>query len=58
MSTGCTKRDIDRFFKDERLKPIKQLLSFTNHDELMTKIRDIPYGIKNDAWTVADIEVS
>jgi len=23
----------------------------------MTKIRDIPYGIKNDAWTVADIEV-
>jgi hypothetical protein len=57
MSIGCTKRDIDRFFKDERLKPIKQLLSFTNHDELMTKIRDIPYGIKNDAWTVADIEV-
>ena len=48
MSTGCTKRDIDRFFKDERLKPIKQLLSFTNYNKLMTKIRDILYSIKND----------
>jgi hypothetical protein len=51
------KGDINRFFKDERLKPIRQLLSFTNYDELMTKIYDILYGIKNDAWTVADIEV-
>ena len=57
MSTKCMKRDINGFFKDERLKLIKQLLSFTNYDELMTKIHDILYGIKNDAQIVADIEV-
>jgi hypothetical protein len=57
LSTGCTKGDIDRFFGDERLAPIRQLLSFTSHDELMTQIRDIPYGIKDDSWTVKEVEV-
>jgi Plavaka transposase len=57
LSAGCTKRDIDRFFGDERLAPIQKLLSFTSHDELMTRIHNIPYGIKDDAWTVRDIEV-
>jgi hypothetical protein len=57
LSTGCTKGDIDRFFGDERLAQIRQLLSFTSHDELMTRIRDIPYGIKEDSWTVKEVEV-
>jgi hypothetical protein len=58
LSTGCTKRDVDRFFSDERLASIQKLLSFTSHDELMTRIRDIPHGIKDDVWIVRDIEVS
>jgi len=57
LSTGCTKGDIDQFFGDQRLAPIRQLLSFTSHDELMTQIRDIPYGIKDDSWTVKEVEV-
>jgi hypothetical protein len=57
LSTECSKGDIDQFFGDERLAPIRQLLSFTSYDELMTRIRDIPYGIKDDSWTVREIEV-
>ena len=28
-----------------------------SYDELMGKIHDIPYGIKNDAWNITEIEV-
>ena len=33
------------------------LLSFTSYDKLMSKIHDIPYGIKNDTWNITEIEV-
>jgi len=36
---------------------MQNLLSFTSYDELMGKIHDIPYGIKNDAWNITEIEV-
>jgi hypothetical protein len=51
------KRDIDRFFGDKHLEAMQNLLSFTSYDELMSKIYDIPYGIKNDAWNITEIEV-
>ena len=57
LSTGCTKGDIDRFFGDKHLEAMHNLLSFTSYDELMGKIHDIPYGIKNDAWNITEIEV-
>ena len=57
LSARCTKGDIERFFGDRRLGPIHKLLSFTSHDELMTKIHDIPYGIKDDTWNIAEVEV-
>ena len=36
---------------------MQNLLSFTNYDELMGKIHDIPYGIKNDTWNITEIKV-
>jgi hypothetical protein len=57
LSTGCTKGDIDRFFKDKHLEAMQNLLSFTSYDELMGKIYDIPYGIKNNVWNITKIEV-
>ena len=36
---------------------MQNLLSFTIYDELIGKIYDIPYGIKNDTWNITEIEV-
>jgi hypothetical protein len=36
---------------------MQNLLSFTSYDELMGKIHDIPYGIKNDTWNITEIQV-
>src|SRR5438045_2901779 len=57
LSARCTKGDIERFFGDRCLRLIHKLLSFTSHDELMTKIHDIPYGIKDDTWNIAEVKV-
>jgi hypothetical protein len=57
LSAGCTKGDIERFFGDKRLEPMHKLLSFTSHDELMTRIHNIPYGIKDDTWKITEVEV-
>ena len=57
LGAGCTKGDIDRFFGDKRLEPIQKLLSFASYDELMTRIHDIPYGIKDDTWNITEVEV-
>jgi hypothetical protein len=57
LSAKCTKGDIERFYGDPRLGPIHQLLSFSSHNELMSKIHDIPHGIPNDIWNISEIEV-
>jgi hypothetical protein len=57
LSAKCTKGDIERFFGDTRLKRIHELLSFSSHNELMSKIHDIPYGIQDDIWKISEIEV-
>ena len=36
---------------------MQNLLSFTSYDELMGKIHDIPYGIKNNAQNITEIQV-
>jgi hypothetical protein len=36
---------------------MQNLLSFTSYDELMGKIHDISYGIKNNVWNITEIEV-
>ena len=40
-----------------RLGRIHQLLSFSSHNELMSKIHNIPYGIPDDVWKISEIEV-
>jgi hypothetical protein len=57
LSAKCTKGDIERFYGDPRLGPIHQLLSFSSHNELMSKIHDIPHGIPDDIWNISEIEV-
>jgi hypothetical protein len=57
LSAKCTKGDIERFYGDPRLGPIHQLLSFSSHNELMSKIHNIPYGIPDDIWKISEIEV-
>ena len=57
MSAKCTKGDIEKFYGDKRLGRIHQLLSFSSHNELMSKIHDIPYGIPDDIWKISEIEV-
>ena len=57
LSAKCTKGDIERFYGDPRLGPIHQLLSFSSHNELMSKIHNIPHGIPDDIWNISEIEV-
>jgi hypothetical protein len=57
LSAKCTKGDIEKFYGDTRLGKIHQLLSFSSHNELMSKIHDIPYGIPDDIWKISEIEV-
>ena len=57
LSAKCTKGDIERFYGDMRLGRIHQLLSFSSHNELMSKIHNIPYGIPDDVWKISEIEV-
>ena len=57
LSAKCTKGDIERFYGDTRLGRIHQLLSFSSHNELMSKIHNIPYGIPDDIWKISEIEV-
>jgi Plavaka transposase len=57
LSAKCTKGDIERFYGDSRLGPIHQLLSFSSHNELMSKIHNIPHGIPDDIWNISEIEV-
>jgi hypothetical protein len=49
--------DIERFYGDIHLGRIHQLLSFSSHNELMSKIHNIPYGIPDDVWKISEIEV-
>ena len=57
LSAKCTKGDIERFYGDMRLGRIHQLLSFSSHNELMSKIHNIPYGIPDDVWKISEIKV-
>ena len=57
LGAKCTKGDIERFFGDTCLEQIHQLLSFSSHNELMSKIHDIPHGIPDDIWKISDVEV-
>ena len=57
LSAKCTKGDIERFYGDMCLRQIYQLFSFSSHNELMSKIHNIPYGIPDDVWKISEIEV-
>jgi len=57
LNIECIKENIKRFYKDMCLEQIYQLLSFSSHNELISKIHNIPYDIPDNIWKISKIEI-
>ena len=53
-----TKGEIDKYFKDHRLRPLHSHSSFKNADEWITLLHKIPHGILNDEWRTDVFQVN
>lgn len=54
----CSMGAVQRFFDDDKMKSIHDLLSFKNAKEWKSLIQKIPYGIQNDVWTQAVLTIA
>ncbi|MCJ1466075.1 hypothetical protein MMC07_004694 [Pseudocyphellaria aurata] len=67
QDTGCTKGDVNNFFKNkllepfhiglERSPPFRSGLSFKNGEEWLSQLDRIPTGVRNDDWRELELTV-